>query len=504
MFHLHIDRTARRPLYGQIADQIRNLINSNELTSGDRLPSMRDLAERLGVNRNTVSLAFRELEKNGLVHSGVGKGTFISVAGGKRELPGSGLASGEGSFDWARVIARRSVGRGDVLERLSLGDGVNRIELTGAVADRDFFPVEEFTEVLVEVAREMGPPIFDYGTREGYAPLRRWLAERLTGQGTSLSEEDLVILNGAQPGLDLVGKLFIEKGDGVVVGSPTYYNAIGLFRLYGAELLPVPIDEEGLIPEALEETLAGRAVKLLYCMPTFQNPTGVCMSRRRRETVLEIANRFGAVLLEDTFGADLRYRGEEEVALRGLPGGENVLHLGTFSKILFPGLRLGWLVAPPPLRETINRLRRCTDLTAGLFGQAAVHRFCERGLLDRHLDRVREVNGRRLRALADSMEEHFPDEASWTRPDGGMSLWVTLPRDLDAVEILLDARREGVNFSPGPLFHVDGGGGNAFRLSFTLEKEDRIAEGVRIIGGIIKGKIAGPRTIPSDAPSAFL
>jgi 2-aminoadipate transaminase len=264
------------------------------------------------------------------------------------------------------------------------------------------------------------------------------------------------------------------------------------------------MDGEGLLPGALEETFARRPVKLLYCMPTFQNPTGVSMSRERRGAILALARRCGVAVLEDTFDSDLRYRGKEEAPLRCLPGGEDVLLLGTFSKILFPGLRLGWLVAPAPLHGAIGRLRRSADLAAGLLAQAAVHRFCEKGLLDRHLDHVRGVNARRLKVLVESMRRCFPDEVRWTEPEGGMSLWVTLPSNVDSVEVLLEARRLGVNFSPGPLFHADAGGSNAFRLSFTLEKEERIAEGVRILGEILRMKIAEPRGVPDDAPSVFL
>jgi DNA-binding transcriptional MocR family regulator len=500
---LRIRRSSDQPLYMQIVDGIRNHIQSNRLADGDRLPPIRDLAADLDVNRNTVSLAYSELERLGLVQSDVGRGTFV------RHRRETGLESARGvgrggPLEWGRIVAGRSAGRGDVLERLSVGDGMDRIELTGGVADRDLFPAQAFREVLDEVVREMGPAVLDYGSREGYLPLRRWLAERLTHQGTPVSESDVFIVNGSQPGLDLIAKLLIEPGDAVAVESPTYYNAIGAFRLYGADLVGVPMDGEGLLPDALDEALARRPAKLLYCMPTFQNPTGVSMGGERRAAVLSVARARGAAVLEDTFDADLRYRGVEEVSLRGLPGGEDVLLLGTFSKILFPGLRLGWLVVPQALHAPIARIRRCTDLAAGLLAQAAIHRFCEKGLLDTHLERVRGAYRKRLRVLVESMTEHFPSGVRWTEPGGGMSLWVTLPPRVDAVEVLLEARRRGVNFTPGPLFQADGGGSNALRLSFTLEKEERIAEGVRILGEILHAKIAEPRGVPDDAPSVFL
>lgn len=502
---IRVDRTLPEPVYLQIANQIRNNIQNNVLEDGHRLPTMRELAALLRVNRNTVRAAYAELERIGLVQSDVGRGTFVrrrrGNALGERK---PGAAAGDGPFGWERLVSRRSAGRGDVIERLSIGDGVARIELTGAVADRSLFPVDGFRESLEEVVREMGPAILDYGSREGYLPLRQWLAERLSAHGTPVSETDVFILNGAQPGLDLVGKLLIEEGNAVAVESPTYHNALGAFRVYGADPVGVPMDGEGIVPGALEEAFARRPFKLLYCMPTFQNPTGVSMSRARREAVLALAGAHGVAVLEDTFDADLRYRGKEEAPLRSLTGGGDVLLLGTFSKILFPGLRLGWLVAPPALHGAIGRLRRSADLAAGLLAQAAVHRFCEKGLLDRHLEYVRGVNARRLRVLVESMRRHFPEEVRWTEPEGGMSLWVTLPRSIDAVDVLLEARRLGVNFAPGPLFHADGGGANALRLSFTLEQEERIAEGVEILGGILKAKIAEPRGVPNDAPSVFL
>ncbi|MBN1826466.1 MAG: PLP-dependent aminotransferase family protein [Candidatus Eisenbacteria bacterium] len=498
---IRIDRESKSPLYEQIAESIVKMIDNNDLRSGDRLPSMRDLARLLGVNRNTVSLAYSTLEKNGLVQSGVGRGTFVRRDGRAHgERPG-----GDGGFDWERSLARRAleIEKG-VLERITRNDGEKRIELTGPVADQALFPVEEFRHVLSEAVREMGPSVLDYGAREGYLPLRRWLAERLSGQGVSIAEEDLFIVSGAQPGLDLVGKLLLDEEDTVAVESPTYYNAIGAFRLYGARLAPVPLDEEGMSVDALEETFRRGKVKLVYCMPTFQNPTGITMSRARRERILEAAARHGAAILEDQFDAELRYGGEPETALRGLPGGENVLFLGTFSKMLFPGLRLGWLVAPPRLHEPILRIRRCSDLTAGLLAQVAIHRFCERGFLDRHLEMVRRVNAARLRALLEAMERFFPEEVRWTRPDGGMTLWVTLPRRVDSVEMLLEARRRGVDFSPGPLFHVDGGGSHAFRLSFSLEPEERIAEGVRVLGDILKGRMTGSPRRPEASPAVLL
>ncbi len=491
-----IDRNSGTPIHVQIVESFSNLIQNKELKPGERLLSMRDLARSLGVNRNTVGLAYTELESIGLVQTRVGSGTYVIEANQGRDvgrsLPPGG--AGRGGERLEHALSRRTR-QGDALaERLSGGDGdTARIELGGLIPDRELFPAEEFRLVLSDVVKEMGPVILDYGSREGYRPLRRWLAERLSGMCGEVEEENLFIVNGSQQGLDLVAKLLLDEGDTVVVEGPTYHNAIGVFRLYGANLRPVPLDGNGMRADMLGDILEGERVKLIYCMPTFQNPTGVTMPLERREEIVAAAARHGVPVLEDNFGADLRYSGDEQCALRSLRGGENGLLLGTFSKILFPGLRLGWLVLPSAFREPFRTIRAYTDLSAGQLVQAAIHRFCEMGYLDDHLEKVRRENGARLGAMTSAMETHFPEGVSWTVPDGGMSLWVTLPRGIDSMELLMDARREGVNFAPGVLFHAGGGGRNEFRLSFTVEKEERIAAGIAALGELLRRRIATRR-----------
>lgn len=507
-FTIRIDRDSIRPLYDQIADQITNLINNKELLGGSRLPSMRDLAAEIGVNRNTVSLAYAELESSGVVQTKVGSGTYVkkrTAETSSKPWEGDTSGGGENSIRLEHALSRRTRHENPLVERLSSGDRENRIELGGLVADREFFPAEEFRLVLSDVVKEMGPIILDYGSQEGYAPLRRWLAERLSASCGAVAEENLFMLNGSQQGLDLVAKLLLDEGDTVVVEAPTYHNAIGVFRMYGARLQPIPLDDQGMRSDMLTEFLeSGRRVKLIYCMPTFQNPTGITMSRERRGEIAAIAARHGVPMLEDSFDAELRYRGEPELSLRAMPGGGNTMLLGTFSKILFPGLRLGWLVVPPLFRKAFRRVRAYTDLAAGLLGQAAMHRFCEMGYLDDHLELVCRENRARLKAMLDAMEKHLPEGVSWTVPEGGMSLWVTLPGGIDSVELLIEARRAGVNFSPGSLFHVGGDGNHALRLSFTVEREERIEEGIARIGAILREKMVGRQAAGNEINDVLL
>ncbi len=500
---IQVDRDGSLPVYRQIVSEIHNMLRNNKLQSGDRLPSMRDLANQLGVNRNTVALAYAELESKGLVQSRVGSGTFVGRFPGSLEESPPGPASDlAGSLE--RALSRRGRQGDDLIERISVRDEVSRINLSGSIPDCELFPAGEFGEVLSQVVADMGPAVLDYGSKEGYGPLRSWIASRLRSQGGIIDESELFILNGSQQGLDLASKLLLDDGDCVVIESPTYYNAIGVFRMYGVELIPVGMDGEGIRPDQLKEILSRRRVKLVYCMPTFQNPTGITMSRERRHEILAITARHGVPVLEDHFDAELRYEGQAEAPLKGFPGSDHVLHLGTFSKILFPGLRLGWLALPEVYQEPFRRIRACTDLSAGLLAQVAIHRFCEEGRLDSHLELVKRENKARLAVMLDEMEKQFPDGCTWTRPKGGMSLWVSMPRGVDAVEAWLDARRAGVNFAPGALFHVDGGGSNMFKLSFTREGKDRIAEGIKTLGAILRDRMQESKGVEQSSTNVLL
>ncbi|NNE09879.1 MAG: PLP-dependent aminotransferase family protein [Gemmatimonadetes bacterium] len=495
-----IDRSDGRPIHQQIADGVEKLARDGELGAGERLPSIRRLAVLLGVNRNTVAQAYSELERRGSVETRVGSGTYVGGADAAqaRERAGGALSAGRarnrpragnrGGVEHS--LSRRTRSGPDALARLSVTDNVPRIELGGLVPDSDHFPLEDFRVVMNETMAEMGPGILDYGSREGYPPLRAWLANRLREQGASIHEDEIFMLGGSQQGLDLVSKLLFDRGDRIMVESPTYHNAIGVFQLYETELVPVAMDEYGMRPDLLDDELTRRSAKLIYLMPNFQNPTGITMPLARRREVLEVAVRHGIPLLEDHFDADLRYAGEPVASFKALKGHENVLYLGTFSKMLFPGLRLGWLAVPEAFRDPFRKIRTYTDLAPSRLAQVAIHRFCERGLLDEHLERVLAINSGRLQAMLRAMERHFPPDVRWTKPDGGMSLWIELPAQMNAVDLLIEARRAGVNFAPGELFHLDGSGTNSFRLSFTKETEDRIERGIRTIGELIAARMA--------------
>jgi 2-aminoadipate transaminase len=244
-------------------------------------------------------------------------------------------------------------------------------------------------------------------------------------------------------------------------------------------------------PDVLESVASRESIRLIYVMPSFQNPTGLTQSLERRKELLDVASRWGIPILEDHFDAELRFRGDPLPTLRQLDANDQVLLLGTFSKILFPGLRVGWLLLPEAIYPSLARLVRVTSLSVSVLTQEVLAEFCRRGHLDRHLERICPVYASRRRAILEAMKEFFPEEVTWTRPeDGGMTLWVTLPDGINAVSAALEARRRGVHVAPGPLFFIEGGHAN-LALSSTAEPEDRIREGIRILGDVLKGGLAG-------------
>jgi 2-aminoadipate transaminase len=359
------------------------------------------------------------------------------------------------------------------------------------------FPVEDLRAVIDEVLRTEGARALDYGPAAGLPTLRQWLAERLTSRGIPTNAEQVLIVNGSQQGLDLVARTLLGSGDRVLVEEPSYSNGFRLFQTYGATIDGVPTDDRGLIPEALAVALAKAPCSLLYMMPIFQNPTGTVLAPERIDPILDLAAEHQLPILEDHFDADLVYEGDDPEPMKHRDSREQVILLGTFSKILFPGLRLGWLVLPRPLVERVVEVKQMADLSSGLLVQHAMDLYCRRGLLDLHIGRVRIANGARLAALRDSLEKEMPAGVRWTTPRGGMTVWLTLPPEVDSLALLQTARASGVDFSPGPLFFPNGGGGHHLRLCYVRETEERIRLGISRLASAIREEMARRREEPA-------
>jgi GntR family transcriptional regulator/MocR family aminotransferase len=472
---LRLDRDSALPLYQQICLQVRTWIASGALSPGDRLPPSRELAEKLGLNRNTIASAYDELAKSGDVRSHVGQGTF--VAAGASESPRAPLR-----FRFSRAV-EASAER--VQKPAVASEHPDPIDFTTLVPDEELFPVEPFREVLDRVLRRDGKILLQYGPAAGHPPLRAYIAERLRERGVAADAENVLIVNGSQQGLDLICRSLLDPGDRVALESPTYTIVLPLLAQYHAQMEPIPMTDRGMDLDALEAVLERSRPRLVYTMPTFHNPTGITMDLGSRTRLLDLASRYGTPVVEDDFDSELRFDGDALPPLKALDERGSVLHLGTFSKGLFPGLRLGFVVAPPPVVATLGRSKLIADYHTSLLLQAAVLEFCREGHYDRHLKRLASIYRDKSRTLTRALERFFPANVSWTRPEGGYAFWVTLPEALSADALLEESARAGVLFTPGSVFFTRGEGDRYLRLSISRVPSERIEEGMERLGAIL-------------------
>jgi 2-aminoadipate transaminase len=480
---IHLDRASPKPLYLQLASLIRARIVERVLGDAQKLPSTRDASETLGVHRATVVEAYRHLREQGWVRSGVGSGTYVV----RRGDGGSSDPVSPGASFWSSRIGELPRAES---ERTSFAISADTIRLTSPTADPAAFPLPEFRDALDRVFQRAGTSCLDYGPPDGYAPLREIIASRLARQGVGIDPSRVILVNGSQQGLELIMRLLVPLGRTLLLEEPTYGLALRAARALKLPVRGIPLDEEGLRLDALERVLEEVPAGMLYTMPVFQNPTGLTLSRDRRARLLTIAAEHGLPIVEDHFDAELDYRGDAPPPLLAENSPPNVVLLGTFSKILFPGLRVGWLVVPEPLIGPLSEMKVCADLSSGLLTQMALAEFCQRGALDTHLERIRKRNASRLHAMLSSLESSMPRGTRWTRPSGGMTLWLWLPRGLDSETVADDALARGVAVNPGTAFHIGGGGRDGLRLSYIREDEDRIREGIRRLAVTIQEQMA--------------
>jgi GntR family transcriptional regulator/MocR family aminotransferase len=480
--NLQLDRESPVPLARQIQEHLERLIREGWLAAGVKLPATRELARVLGVNRTTVALAYEELLAAGRVRAHVGQGTFVAAPETER-APAAPPTPARVSLDWSRFFSRSALIAGSGGERRAAApQGSLRplISFAPGIPDSGLFPTDAFRRVLNQVVRGEGAMLLQYPAGgAGYPPLRAYLATYLLRFGVEARADDILVVNGSQQGFDLIARTFLDPGDVVAMEQPTYPRAIDVFRAAGAQLVPVPWDREGPSADALEQVLTRHRPKLLYCQPTAHNPTGLTMSPAAARRVLDAAARHHVPIVEDGFDGSLYYGDRRPLPLRALDRNGLVLYIGTFSKILFPGLRLGWLVAPAPVAERLRAAKQLADLGTSPLIQAAVHRFCERRLLDRHIVRIAREYDRRRMALLAALARHMPEGVTWTEPRGGFSLLLTLPADCDAGALLPRALRRGTSFTPGGRFFLDGSGERTLRLSFSSVPARRIEDGVR-------------------------
>ncbi len=380
------------------------------------------------------------------------------------------------------------------------------ISLAGGLPDTSTFPPETFAAVAQRIAAESCARALQYGPTEGLDETKACIAEVMAAEGMRVDHEDLIVTTGGQQVIDLVTKTLIDPGDVVIAEGPTYPGAVPVFSSYQADVVQVDMDADGMRVDLLEETLDrlerdGRRPKFIYTVPSFQNPAGVTMSQARRRRLVEVAHERELLVLEDNPYGLLRYEGEAPTPLLSLDGGVYVMYLGTFSKILSPGIRLGWVVAPPPVLEKINLGKQAADLCTSTLSQLMVQAYFDESRWRDYVESLTEVYRARRDTMLDALAEHFPRQAEWTRPAGGLFIWATLPDFIDTTDLLARALRDNVAFVPGEAAFLDGRGRNAMRLNFSGSDEDAIREGVRRIGEVVTEQVELYGTLTGERPA---
>ena len=369
------------------------------------------------------------------------------------------------------------------------------ISLAGGLPDTSTFPPDTFAAVAQRIAAEACAKALQYGPTEGLAETKDCIAEVMAAEGMPLDPDDTIVTTGGQQVIDLVCKTLIDPGDVVIAEAPTYPGAVPVFVSYQADVVQIEMDDAGMRTDVLVAELErldreGRVPKFIYTVPTFQNPAGVTMSLARRRRLVEIAHQRELLVLEDNPYSLLRYEGEAVPSLYSLDGGVYVMYLGTFSKILSPGIRIGWVVAPPPVLEKINQGKQGTDLCSSTLSQMMIQAYFEEVRWGDYVDSLRLLYRTRRDTMLDALAEFFPPQAEWTRPCGGLFIWATLPDFIDTTDLLARALRDNVAFVPGEQAYLDGRGRNAMRLNFSNQDEDSIREGIRRIGKVIQEQVA--------------
>jgi len=465
---LSLETRSSGSLHSRIAEALRRKIDGGELEPGTRLPTTRALAADLEVSRSTVVRAYEQLEREGWVEAKVGSGTII-----RSRSPEPRPAA----IDWDLLIAPQARGPEPwYVETLRMLSSPDVISFSGGLPAPDLFPVEAIQQITRDVLRDEGTRILQGCPVEGYPPLRTWIAQR---EGVELDE--VLILTGSTQGLHLLSQALVQSGDLILVENPTYAGALRTFETAGAHVVALPTRDGRLDTRQIDSLLARARPKFIYTIPTYRNPTGRSLTQEEREQIVALASKHQIPLIEDDPYSLLRYGGAVGDSLRAIDETGVVIRLSTFSKILFPGLRVGWLVAPPELIHRLSSSRSLMDLFVNGPSQASLYRFCQRGLLDGHLRRVLPVYRERRDAMAEALGTYCP-QLTFDVPEGGFFIWARLPEGITSRPLLQHALSGGVSFVGGELFHSDGSGSEHIRLCFACHTPEEIRDGVRRLG----------------------
>lgn len=484
-----LDRSSVIPLYQQVATYIRAAILDGNLESGTRLPAIRKLAEGLGVSRITVENSYAHLEAEGLIAKRIGSGAYVLPV----SRPKSTLTQpGEPSWPlWQQGPLARTKTYQERYYNGASGMGSQRkmINFAGGIGAPDLFPISDLGRVIQRIIRRAGVDGLTYSEPGGFLQLRQTIAQILSSQGLQAKAGDILITSGSQQALGIVVQLLLQAGDVVLTEAPTYTGALDLFRSLKLRPVSLAVDEEGMRVDRLEPLLQQYHPKLIYTIPNFHNPTGCCLSSPRRRQLLALARQYNIPILEDDYVGDLRYEGCARPSLKSLDPDGNVIYVSTFSKMLMPDFRIGYLVAHGPVYKSLVSLKCLTDLATSNLMQRSLDAYLSVGSYQSFLRKSCRIYRKRRECMLNAMAAYFPANIRYMVPQGGFFIWVTFPASISAESVLDECLQQGVSFAEGTSFYTNPkDGAHAARFNFAYLSEDDIEEGIERVGRILSQK----------------
>ena len=485
---LNILESTDVPKYKQIVEQVVRLVDEDIMREGSRMPSSREMAQTLGLNRSTVYRAYQELWALGYLESRPGAYSTIRK---RSPIVYGNEKNTKSVLDWSRVCCGTAEGLYDVYQKEQTlceeASPAHYIDFSVLSPAAELFPLDDFRKCLNQVMVNFGAELLEYGDIQGYKPLREYISERMKMHSVWIAPEEILITTGAQNGIELMMHLLTEPGDSVAFESPTYSRALDLFRMHSVEPVPIVMEEKGMDLDSLENFTRKRKLKLIYTIPNFHNPTGITSIQQHRERLIGICEQYGVPLIEDGFEEEMKYFGKAVLPIKSMDRGGVVVYIGTFSKILFPGLRVGWIAAD---RECIKRLiplKRASSLGGSHLLQAALEQFCRRGFYDFHIKRMHRMYRKRMAAALKQMEKEFNNiPVTWITPAGGYTIWIKINRrQIPEYELIRKLWDRGIKITPGSPYYFDDAGVLYLRLSIAHTTEKEIETGIhRIREGI--------------------
>lgn len=470
-----LDRESEEPIYKQLIRHIKMQIESGDLASGTRLPASRELAKDINVSRISVVNAYAELRAEGYLSAHAGRGTFVSRDGQSVAAATNGTLSA--------AATTRAMHDYSIRDMMKLARRPGIINFSHGAPSPEFFPMHHLQSAINAVLDRDGPSALLYERPEGYGPLRVAVRDYISALGIMCSVDNVLITGGAQQALDLVVQSLVSENETIVVASPTYIGMLDVARARRVQVHSVPMDEDGIRLDCLEYYLMENNPRLIYVMPTFQNPTGKVMPLHRRRQLLNLANDYGVPVLEDAVYHEFRFEGEAVPPLKALDTTDNVIHVSAYTKMLLPGMRIGYLVATNNQFERLVRVKQAADISTSGLNQRVIHLMIQRGVIAQQLERNNRELRRRRDAALEAAHKYFPAGMQWEVPQGGIYLWATLPPNgPTAAELFITAVQKQVSFAIGNVFFVNGRGARNIRLNYGMQRPELIDEGFRRLG----------------------